>query len=264
MTDAYSILEKIKETKPLIHHMTNWVTIYDCANVTRTIGALPVMAHAPEEVDEMVGLASSLVLNIGTLTSEFIESMIIAGKAANRKGIPVVLDAVGAGATKFRTYESKRLLEEIKIDVIKGNAGEIGVLAGVDAEVKGVESISVGGEPKDIAKSLAKSTGATVVITGKTDYISDGQNTYEIKNGHDLMGEIVGTGCMATSVIASFCAVESNYAKASSAALSCFGIAGELAADKSCGTGSFKEEFFDSLYGIKEEQVKTRSKIIEI
>jgi hydroxyethylthiazole kinase len=261
MMEAYKIMERVREEKPLVHHMTNWVTIYDCANVTRTCGALPVMAHAPEEVAQMAGIASSLVLNIGTLTKEFIDSMVTAAKAANRKGIPVVLDAVGAGATDMRTDASKRLLKEVKIDIIKGNAGEIGVLAGAEAEVKGVESISLDGDPLEIAEGLARSAGATVVITGKQDIITDGKTTYKINNGHELMGAVVGTGCMSSSVIGSFAAVESDYAKAAASALACFGIAGELAADKAEGTGTFKEAFFDALYNLNQEQVESKIKI---
>ena len=262
MIDAHDVLENVRRDKPLIHHLTNWVTIYDCAQVTRTIGALPVMAHAPEEVAQMAGIASALVLNIGTLTKDFVDAMIIAGKAANKKGIPIVLDAVGAGATAFRTDQTKRLLKELKIDIIKGNAGEISTLAGVDAEVRGVESIK-SGDPVKTAESLAKSSGSVVVITGKADIVSDGKRTYKIHNGHEMMGKIVGTGCMAASVIASFAAVEKDYAKAAAAALACFGIAGELAAAEKDvnGPATFKEAFFDSLYNLDEKTVKTYAKI---
>jgi hydroxyethylthiazole kinase len=260
MLDAYSILKKVRESKPLIHHLTNWVTIYDCANVTRTIGALPVMAHAPEEVAQMTGIASALVLNIGTLTKDFVDAMIIAGKAANKKGIPIVLDAVGAGATDLRTSESKRLLKELRIDIIKGNAGEISTLAGVEAEVRGVESVR-SGDPVKVAESLAKTSGSVVVITGKTDIVSDGRTTYKVHNGHELMGKVVGTGCMAASVIASFAAVEKDHAKAAAAALACFGIAGEIAAKGAKGPGTFKEAFFDALYGLDEKQVKEMIKV---
>lgn len=260
MIDAYSTLERVREKKPLVHHLTNWVTIYDCANVTRMIGALPVMAHAPEEVAQMAGIASALVLNIGTLTKEFVDSMLIAGEAANRKGIPILLDAVGAGATDLRTSESKRLLRELRISIIKGNAGEISTLAGVEAEVKGVESVK-SGDPVKVAESLAKSTGSTVVITGKVDVVSDGKKTYKVHNGHEMMGKIVGTGCMAASVIASFAAVERDYAKAAAAALACFGIAGEIAAKTAKGPGTFKEAFFDALYNMDEKTVKAMAKI---
>lgn len=260
MIDAYSILKSVREKKPLIHHLTNWVTIYDCANVTRTIGALPVMAHAPEEVAQMAGIASALVLNIGTLTKDFVNSMIIAGKAANKKGIPIVLDAVGAGATGLRTSECKRLLKELRIDIIKGNAGEISTLAGVEAEVRGVESVKAG-EPVKVAESLARTAGAVVVITGKTDIVSDGKGTYKIHNGHELMGKVVGTGCMAASVIASFAAVEEDYAKAAAGALACFGIAGEIASKEAKGPGTFKEKFFDALYNLDEKQVKEKIRV---
>jgi len=261
MIDAYSILEKIRAQKPLIHHLTNWVTIYDCAQVTRTIGALPVMAHAPEEVGQMARSSSALVLNIGTLTREFVDSMIVAGEAANSKRIPVVLDAVGVGATDMRTSEARMLMREIKVDIVKGNAGEIGALAGVETEVRGVESISVKGKPEDIAASFAKRTKSVVVITGKTDVVSDGKRTYKVHNGHELMGKVVGTGCMAASVIAAFAAVEKDYAKAAAAALACFGITGEIAAKDAKGPGTFKEAFFDVLYNLDEKQINEKIKI---
>ncbi len=252
--DAYSILQSVREKRPLIHHLTNWVTIYDCAAVTRAVGALPVMAHAPEEVAQMTGIASALVLNIGTLTREFIDAMIIAGRAANKKGIPIVLDAVGTGATDLRTQESKRLLRELRISIIKGNAGEISTLAGTEAEVKGVESIR-SGDPVKVAQSLAKSSGSVIAITGREDIVSDGKKTYRILNGHEMMGKVVGTGCMAASVIGSFAAVERDYAKAAASALACFGIAGEIAAQTAKGPGTFKGAFFDALYNLKKEDI---------
>jgi len=262
LIDTYSVLAKIKKEKPLIHHLTNWVTIYDCANVTRTIGALPVMAHAPEEVAQMAGIASALVLNIGTLTKDFVDSMIIAGKVANKKGIPIILDAVGAGATDFRTVECKCLLRELKIGIIKGNAGEVSTLAGVEAEVRGVESVKAG-DPVTVAESLAKTSGSVVVITGKTDVVSDSKRTYKIHNGHEMMGKVVGTGCMAASVIASFAAVEKDYAKAAAAALSCYGIAGEIAAASPTvkGPGTFKEAFFDALYNLSKKDIESKARI---
>ncbi len=263
MSEISSVLAKIKENKPLVHHITNWVTIYDCANITRAIGALPVMAHAKEEVEEMVLIASALVLNIGTLTPKLVESMILAGKKANEKGIPVVLDAVGVGATKLRTDKAKELMEKVKIDILKGNSSEIGTLAGAEAETKGVEAISLKGDPKEIAKALAKSSSSTVVMTGKEDIVSDGERIFIVKNGHDLMGSIVGTGCMVASVIGSFAAVEKDYAKAASYALSSFGIAGEIAAPKSTGPGTFKEKFYDAVYNLNEIQLNEMQKIEE-
>ena len=242
------ILEKVRKEKPLIHHITNWVTIYDCANITRAFGALPVMAHAKEESNDMTKIASALVLNIGTLTSSLINSMILAGKGANEKGIPIVLDAVGVGATKFRDDKTFELLDKIRINIIKGNASEIAKLAGKSVKTKGVESTEVKTNLIDVAKKLANKRKSTVVITGKQDIVTDGIRVYLIRNGHKMMGNIVGTGCMATSVIGSFAAVEKDYTLASVAALSCFGIAGELAAIKSNGPGSFKERFYDETF----------------
>jgi hydroxyethylthiazole kinase len=259
--EAYAALERIRLTKPLVHHITNWVTIYDCANVTRCIGALPVMAHAKEEAQDMTGIAQALVLNIGTLTPSLVSSMISAGRKANEKRIPIVLDAVGAGATKLRTAKAKEILSKVRVDIIKGNAGEIGTLAGVNAKVKGVESMGVEGERKDIAKALARKYKATVVITGKEDIVSDGRRTYVVANGHAMMGSIVGTGCMAASMIGAFAAVEKDYAKAAAYALVCFGIAGEIAARKSRGPGSFKERFYDELYALNEKVVSSMQRL---
>ncbi len=263
VTDAHKILTEIKTKKPLIHHITNWVTIYDCANITRAFGALPVMAHAIEEVEEMTGIASALVLNIGTLTPEVVDSMIVAGKAANKKGIPVVLDAVGVGATKLRTDSALRIINEVHVDVIKGNSAEVGVLAGAEAEVRGVEAMSLRGNPVEIAKSLAKKTKSVVAMTGKKDIITDGKKTYLCDNGDAMMGSIVGTGCMAASVIGAFCAVEKDYAKAAASALACFGIAGELAAKKAKGPGTFKEQFYDEAYSLDEKKITSMTKVSE-
>jgi hydroxyethylthiazole kinase len=262
MPQVYDLLDRIRAKKPLIHHITNWVTIYDCANITRTIGALPVMAHALEESAEMVSIASALVLNIGTLTPQLIESMIRAGKAANQQNTPIVLDAVGVGATSLRTDSVLEIMKEVKIEIIKGNSAEIGTLAGVDAEVKGVEAMSVEGDPVQIAQMLAKNEGSTVVITGKQDIISDGTDTYLVNNGHEMMGSIVGTGCMAASVIGCFATVEENSTFASTAALVCFGIAGELAAksERSKGPGTYKEIFYDEVYNLNKEKIKSLEK----
>jgi hydroxyethylthiazole kinase len=255
MAKVYELLDRIREQKPLIHHITNWVTIYDCANITRTVGALPVMAHAVEESSDMTAIASALVLNIGTLTPELIESMIMAGKKANQINIPVLLDAVGVGATALRTESANKIISEVKVDIIKGNSAEIGVLAGVNAIVKGVEAMSVEGNLVDIATRLAKEKNATVVITGVQDIVSNGKDTYLIDNGHKMMGAIVGTGCMASSVIGSFVAVEKDYAFAATSALVCFGIAGELAARASKGPGTYKEAFYDEIYALDRDMI---------
>ena len=258
------IFEKVRKNKPLVHHITNWVTIYDCANMTRAFGALPVMAHAKEESGDMAAIASSLVLNIGTLTPELIDSMIIAGKSANKKGIPIVLDAVGVGATKLRDDSALRLLKEIKINIIKGNSSEIAKLAGMNVTTRGVESTKVDANLVDVAKNLANKYSSTAVITGKQDIVTDGKKVYLINNGHAMMGLMVGTGCMAASIIGAFAGVEKDYAKAAACALSCYGIAGELAAAKSHGPGSFHENFYDEVYNLDSDKINKMARVEEI
>ena len=250
-------LKTIRETKPLIHHITNWVTIYDCANITRVFGALPVMAHAPEECADMTRISSALVLNIGTLTSELIEAMLLSAAAANEKKIPVVLDAVGVGATKFRDEMAAKLLSSVHIDIIKGNYSEIAKLAGEDAETKGVEATAINADPEKLAKEFAKSRSSVVVMTGKEDIISDGKRVFIVKNGHEQMGSIVGTGCMAASIIGSFASVNPDYCEASKDALVYFGVAGELAAKKSKGPGSFKVNLYDEVFDLTDEKIKS-------
>lgn len=261
MNEIYPVLEKIKSTKPLVHHITNWVTIYDCANITRCIGALPVMAHAIEESGEMTGISQALVLNIGTLTPQLVRSMITSGKKANESGIPVVLDSVGVGATTLRTEKVKEILGSVRVSILKGNAGEMGTLAGSRAEVKGVESMGAEGDARDAAKYLAGKYGLTAVITGEEDVVSDGKSIYTVSNGHSMMGSIVGTGCMLASVIGAFAAVEKDCARASAFALVCFGIAGELAAERSEGPGSYKERFYDELFNLDKEKIDGMKKL---
>ncbi len=188
------------------------------------------MTLAPQETEDMVSLANGLVLNIGTLTEEYVAVMIAAGKKANEKGIPVLLDPVGAGATPMRTEAARRILEEVSVDIVKGNAGEVSVLAGVEATVRGVDSIGTTMEPSDVTRKLAASYGNVAVITGKTDWVSHGERTYQVLNGHEMLSHLVGTGCMLDSITASFAAVLKDRALAAVAALVAFGVFAELAA----------------------------------
>jgi len=262
--DIIENLQKIIDGKPLIHHITNWVTIYDCANVVRATGGLPVMAHAPEEVEQMTSISGALVLNIGTLTVSLVKSMILAGKKANEKNIPVVLDVVGAGATDLRTDKANEILNRVSVSILKGNSSEIGTIAGVKAETRGVEAISVTGDPIEIAKKLALEKNLTVVITGKEDIISNGKDVYICKNGHPMMGCFVGSGCMASSVIGTFAAVEKDYAIASANALSLFGIAGELAAKTAKGPASYKTNLVDEIFNINESKIRKMTRLEKI
>lgn len=255
------IFYKIKKTKPLIHHITNFVVMNDTANITLHIGALPVMAHAPEEVEEMVNIAQALILNIGTLSKEWVESMLVAGKQANKRGIPIVLDAVGAGATTFRTKVCNKLIRNLHLAVIKGNAGEIGSLSGSGGKVVGVESVGKVNNIFEVVKNFARKNKCTVIATGKNDIVSDGDRIYSVGNGHILLTTLTGTGCMSTSVVGAFCATERDYALASASALACFGLSAELAAKKASGPASFKTALFDSVYNLDEKTIKSGVKI---
>jgi len=261
MLEIYGSLKKVREQKPVVHHLTNWVTIYDCANIVKVFGASPVMAHAPEEVADMAKIASALVLNIGTLTTEFIDAMKIAAKSANKKGIPVVLDVCGAGATKLRDDKCFELLGQVKVDIIKGNSSEVARISGIEVQTKGVDAAEVTANLKEVAKKLAGARDCAVVITGKEDIVSNGKVSYIVKNGHPMMTNIVGTGCMAASVIGAFAAVEKDLVKAAVAGLVCYEISAEIAAKKSRGPGSFKEKLFDAAYHLDETTIGNMEKV---
>ena len=242
---ADEALLKIGEDRPLIHQITNYVTANLAANATLATGALPVMAHAREEVVEMVTAASALVINIGTLDASSIESMLLAGKQANTLGKPVVLDPVGAGATALRPQTSERILSELEVSAVCGNAGEIATLAGLDAEVRGVESLA--GDARSAAEEAARSLDVTVAVTGEKDYVADGDRTLVVENGHQLMGRMVGSGCASTAVVGCFAAVGGGGVASVAAALAYFGLAGERAAERADGPGTFEPRLLDAL-----------------
>jgi hydroxyethylthiazole kinase len=255
------VFAHLKEARPLVHHITNYVTVNDCANITLFIGAAPVMAEAPEEVEEMVAMAGALVLNIGTLRRDQVESMLIAGRQANRLDIPIVLDPVGAGATRYRTEVARQLLMELDIAVIKGNAGEIGTLAGTGGRVRGVDSDGLSGDPVTVAQTLAKGAGAVVVLSGPTDIVTDGGRTVLVDNGHPLMGRISGTGCMASSIVGAFAAASRDRVLSSVAALAAFGIAGELAAEGASAPYAFKMALMDQVATLTPATLASHAKV---
>ena len=262
--DAGDLLERVRKESPVVHHLTNWVTIYDCAQVVKTLGASPVMAHAAEEAADMADIASALVLNIGTITAEMLEAMKIACAAANKKGIPVILDCCGAGATAFRDACCFELLDKVSVDIVKGNASEIARMAGEDARTKGVDSLDDGKDAARTAQKLALRSNCAVVVTGKEDVVTDGRRIFIIKNGNEMMAKVVGTGCMAASVIAAFAAVEKDYALAAACGLVCFEAAAELAAKQSKGPGSFKEGLFDRLYLLEKDIVRDLQQVYTV
>lgn len=245
-----ALFRQVRKENPLIHQITNAVTVNDCANATLAIGASPVMASSPNEVEEMVQLANALVINIGTLQSESFEGMMLAGKMANQLEIPVVFDPVGVGATSYRTESARTLLKEVKVSLIRGNASEMARLAGDVTTTKGVDVGRVNRSNKQIAESVARSFQCIAIVSGPKDIVSDGEQTCEIQNGHPQLTKMTGTGCMSTALIASFAAVSANFFDAAIAGISLMGIAGEIAAGHLANTeglGTFKMRLMDQL-----------------
>ena len=258
MTSPGATLRTLRERKPLVHNITNYVVMNETANALLALGALPVMAHAREEVEEMVGLAGALALNIGTLSPPWVDAMLVAGRAANERRIPVVLDPVGAGATRYRTETAKRILDEVDVTVLRGNAGEVATLVGVDAEVRGVESIAVGGDPAALAREAARSLGVIASVTGRVDHVSDGDAVIAVANGHPLLATVTGTGCMATAITAAFAAASRSSLAGAAEALQAFGIAGEDAAREANGPGSFHVALYDALAALDPDTLDGR------
>ena len=204
------------------------------------------------------------MLNPGTLYPDLVEAMIIAGKRANERGVPIVYDPVGVGATRYRNETADRILKELSLAVVRGNSGEVGALAGAGGEVKGVESVQGVADPVGVARELAKRRATVVAITGKRDIISDGTRVLGVDNGHELLKTVTGTGCMATTVIAIFCAVESDKLLATAAALAAYGLAAQQAARGARGPGSFRTALMDCLYNLKPADVAKGARIVEL
>lgn len=255
-------LRDLRERRPLVHQITNYVVMNETANATLALGALPVMAHAREEVEEMVALAGALVLNIGTLSPHWVEAMIAAGKAANAATTPVVLDPVGAGATRYRTDTAKQILEQVDVTVLRGNAGEVATLVGVSAEVRGVESIGAGDDPATLARLAARSLGVVTSVTGAVDHVSDGDRALAIANGDELLASVTGTGCMSSAITGCFLAAKGDEPLESAAeALAAFGVAAEDAAAQANGPGTFHANLYDALAALDPETLDGRAKI---
>ena len=265
MISAGTTLRRMRETKPLVHQITNYVVMNETANATLAIGALPVMAHAQEEVEEMARLASSLVINIGTLSEHWVEAMLLAGGAASARGIPVVLDPVGAGATAYRTHTSRRILDVVDVTVLRGNAGEVGTLVGAEAEVRGVESMSVAGEPADLAREAGRRLRLVASVTGPVDHVSDGERVLAVVNGHPLLSAVTGTGCISTALTGCFLAAKLEAPlEAAAEALAAFGVAAEDAADGAAGPGTFHARLYDALAALDPDTLDERTRIEEL
>jgi hydroxyethylthiazole kinase len=259
--DPGTTLGLIRERKPLVHNITNYVVMNETANAILALGALPVMAHAKEEVREMVGLAGALVLNIGTLSEAWVDAMLLAGTAANERGVPVVLDPVGVGATSYRTATARQILAAVDVAVLRGNAGEVATLVGVEAEVRGVESVGGGGDPAELAREAARTLGLVASVTGPIDHVSDGERSAAVANGHPLLASITGTGCMSTAMTGCFLAGKDDRFEAAVEALVAFGVAGEDAAVDAKGPGSFHVNLYDALAALDPATLSGRAKV---
>jgi hydroxyethylthiazole kinase len=254
-------LSALRAQKPLIHNITNYVVMNYTANALLAMGASPVMAHAQNEVEDMVSFAGALVLNIGTLTDDWIHSMITAGRKASEQQIPVILDPVGSGATALRTDSAKKIIAETRVSVIRGNASEILSLRHAESKTKGVDSLHSVEEAAKTATVLAQELDTTLAITGPVDLITGGDRVIRIKNGHPLMGYVTGTGCTATVTIGAFLAVDDDPVTATATALAYFGLAGEIAGQNASAPGSFMIQMLDALYTITPETLEAGCKI---
>jgi hydroxyethylthiazole kinase len=254
-------LAAVREKKPLIHNITNYVVMNYTANALLAMGASPVMSHAQNEVEDMVSFAGALVINIGTLEDEWITSMMKAAKKASDLNTPIILDPVGSGATALRTNAAKKIIEESRLSVIRGNASEILSLRHADSKTKGVDSIHSVDEAAQTATVLARELNTALAITGPVDLVTDGGRVVRVSNGHPLMGYVTGTGCTATTTIGAFLAVDDDPVSATATALAFFGLAGEVAGQKAEAPGSFMIGMLDALYSIAPEQLKEGCKI---
>jgi hydroxyethylthiazole kinase len=263
------LADAVRSARPLVHCITNYVTVNDCANAILAVGGAPVMADDEAEAADIAGIADALVINIGTLNARTIHSMELAGFASARRGIPIVLDPVGAGASTFRTETALALLGKIPFTVIRGNASEIRTLASGTGSTRGVDASEADARETELdsirheAVVLALRTKATVAVTGETDIITDGKRAYAIRNGHPLMGSITGSGCMLTAVLGAYLGANAKAAApleaidATAAALCAMGIAGERAARDAAkaGTGSYRVALIDALSRLNSRDV---------
>ncbi|MBW7572135.1 hydroxyethylthiazole kinase [Caproiciproducens faecalis] len=257
----------LRETVPLVHNITNYVTVNDCANALLAIGASPIMADDIAEAADISAISSALVLNIGTLNQRTIASMLAAGKKANELGIPVVFDPVGAGASKLRNDATREILKQVKITVLRGNISEVSFVAGLNVSTKGVDASEAdgGNDAVAIAKAVAEQLGCTAAITGAVDVISDGKRVIKIHNGHPMLSKVTGTGCMTSALVGAYAGALRDGLTASVAGVVSMGIAGELAYEAAgqTGTGSFHIAVINALGRLDSELMEKRAKLDE-
>jgi hydroxyethylthiazole kinase len=253
-------LRRIRAEAPLVHNITNLVVMNTTANALLAVGASPVMAHAIEEVEEMVGLARALVLNIGTLSAPWVEAMVRAGRRAVARGIPVIFDPVGVGATQYRTSTATRLLATVAPTIVRGNASEIRALAGEGHTTKGVDSTDMSDDALRAAQALSRS-GCVVTVSGAVDAIVHGDSVVRVANGVPLMTRVTGMGCAATALIGAFAAVNPSPAVAAVHAMVVAGVAGEMAAERAAGPGTFWVHWLDALAALEPSELVVRMRV---
>jgi hydroxyethylthiazole kinase len=254
-------VQRIREQSPLVHSITNYVVMNSTANALLALGAAPVMAHALEEVDEIVAIAGAVVINIGTLSPPWIASMRQAMAAARRRGIPVVLDPVGAGASGLRTQTCLELLAATPPTIVRGNASEIRALRVSGAATRGVDSRDRADAALQAGQELSIATGAVVSISGPVDLIVRGREVVEVANGHPLMPRVTGLGCAASVLTGAFAAVNPDPLAAAAHAMAVMGVCGERAAETARGPGSFHVAFLDALYLLDAATLRTRVRL---
>ncbi|MBC8531321.1 hydroxyethylthiazole kinase [Christensenellaceae bacterium NSJ-53] len=271
LQNAGRILQAIPGLKPIVHCITNYVTVNGCANIVLACGASPIMAQNVAEVEEVASFAKALVLNIGTVDN--VEAMVLAGKKAKSLGTPVIFDPVGAGATSLRNRTAERILKEVKPDIIRGNMSEVRTLGGLAASTKGVDaaaedSAGIGTSAK-MLRDIAKDLNAVVVATGVKDLVSDGRRVYHIENGHSMMAYVTGTGCMLSTMTAAYAAAagKEGYLAAAIGATAAMGIAGEMAYEAvmtlGAGVGTFQQKLFDAIFAMDASTLLERGKVYE-
>ena len=254
-------IQKIRQTAPLIHNITNYVVMNNTANALLALGASPVMAHAIDEVEDMVSISSALVINIGTLSATWIEAMQRAMLKAQELNKPIVFDPVGVGATPYRTATARKLLESVYPTVIRGNASEICAISEESVNTKGVDSTQKSELALAAAKELSHRYRCIVVISGEKDLIVKNNRAIAIENGHSMMAKVTGMGCIATALSGVFLAVNSEALMAAAHTMAVMGITGEIAAEKSSGPGSLQMHFLDTLYNLKATDIESRLKV---
>lgn len=261
-------MDRLREVRPLVHHITNYVTAGDCANITLAAGASPVMADDPKEAADMTAIAQALVLNLGTLNERTLTSMLASGRKAREKGIPIVFDPVGCGAVPFRTAAARKLMETVRPSVVRGNISEIGSLCGLTARTNGVDASAEDGalDAASVARAAARQWDCVVAMTGAEDIVTDGVRTLAIDNGSPAMARITGTGCMCTSVTAAFCGASPDHLlEAAAAGIIFMGLCGELAWEAAGrrGLGSFHTALFDAAGQMDGEMLERGAKYHE-